>query len=427
MSGSGPAAPDPRRRTRLDEAGRPWADLAREMDDLARGDLDWRRGRHAAFVWHAGEAVERVARDAHARFMTENGLGLRVFPSLRRMEADVVDMVADLLHAPAGAAGHMTSGGTESIFLAAHAAREWARRTRPGATPPEIVAATSAHPAIDKAAHYLGMNVVRVPTGADFRADPAAMAAAVGPRTVMLYGSAPAYSLGVVDPIAALGALAAERGLWLHVDACVGGILAPFVAALGYPVPLFDFRAPGVVSISADLHKSGYAAKGASVLLFRDAERQAAGRYDFDRWPTGRYSTHTFTGTRPGGPIAAAWAVMRFLGREGYREIARTVMDARARLEAGLAALPGAFHVWGAPELWAVAYGARGVDIGAVADAMETRGWSVGRVREPRALHLMLTPVHAPRLDEYLRDLAASAGAARARGATPSSAVSGYH
>ena len=171
-------------KARIPERGRPWNELSREMTDLKRDDLDWRGGRHAAFVCHADEAVEKVAREAYALFMTENGLGMRVFPSLRRMESDVVAMVASLLGGDASVKGHMTAGGTESIFLAAHAAREWARQHRPDVTAPEIVAAFSAHPAIDKAAHYLGMRVVRVATGADYRADVAAMAAAVTSCTV---------------------------------------------------------------------------------------------------------------------------------------------------------------------------------------------------------------------------------------------------
>ena len=191
---------------------------------------------------------------------------------------------------------------------------------------------------------------MRVPTGADFRADVAAMAAAVTPRTVMCYASAPTYSLGLVDPVAALGALAQARGLWLHVDACVGGILGPFVHELGYPVPAFGLDLPGVASLSADLHKSGYAAKGASVILYRDAEREAAGRYEFNDWPTGLYAVPTFVGTRPGGAIAAAWAVMHFLGAEGYRRIAAVVMEARERLVAGLER--AGLHVWGKPDLW---------------------------------------------------------------------------
>ena len=403
---------------RLPERGRAWEELARAMADLKGNDLDWRGGRHAAFVWHADDEVERVAREAYALFMTENGLGLRVFPSLRRMEADVVAMVAGLVGGNTAVRGHMTSGGTESIFLAAHAAREWARRHRPDVSEPEIVAAFSAHPAIDKAAHYLGMRVVRVPTGADFRADVTAMAAAVTPRTVMCYASAPTYSLGVVDPVAALGALAQARGLWLHVDACVGGILGPFVRELGYPVPAFGLDLPGVASLSADLHKSGYAAKGASVILYRDTERETAGRYEFSDWPTGLYAVPTFAGTRPGGAIAAAWAVMNFLGAEGYRRIAAVVMEARERLVAGLA--HEGLHVWGKPDLWGLAYGAEDVDIHAVADAMTTRRWSVGRVRTPPGIHLMLTPVHAPVVDAYLTDLAASVAAVRAGSGAPS-------
>jgi len=413
MSQAGPPEGAP-----LPREGRSWAELAQALRDLKRDDLDWRRGRHAAFVWHADADVEQVAREAYALFMTENGLGLRVFPSLRRMEADVVAMVRHLLGGDAATTGHLTSGGTESIFLATHAARQWARQQRPDVTEPEIVAPWSAHPAVNKAAHYLGMTVRRVPVGTDFRADGAAMAAAITPRTVMLYGSAPTYSLGVIDPIAGLADLARTHGLWLHVDACVGGILAPFVRALGHPVPEFGLALPGVTSVSADLHKSGYTAKGASVVLFRSAEHQAAGRYDFDDWPTGLYSVNTFTGTRPGGASAAAWAVMHFLGESGYRRIAATVMEAKGRLVEGLARIGGGgLHVWGEPELWAVGFGSADHDIFTIADRMTARGWSVGRIREPRGIHLMLTPVHAPIVGEYLADLAGSVdetrGAAR--------------
>jgi glutamate/tyrosine decarboxylase-like PLP-dependent enzyme len=348
--------------------------------------------------------------------MAENGLGLRAFPSLRRMETEVVGIARDLAGGDDAVAGHLTSGGTESIFCAVHAARQWARRHRPGVAVPEVVAPFSAHPALDKAAHYLGLRVVRVPTRADFRADVPAMAAAITPAAVMLYASAPAYSLGIIDPIAEVGALAAARGLWLHVDACVGGILAPFVRALGHPVPEFGFRAPGVTSLSADLHKSGYTAKGASVLLFRSAEHQAAGRYDFEDWPTGLYSTQTFMGTRPGGAIAAAWAVMHHLGEAGYLRIAETVMTAKANFVQALGALDAGLHVWGDPDLWAVGFGARDCDIFAVADALAARGWWPGRIRQPRGIHLMITPVHAPVIEEYVADLAAAVREVKAAG-----------
>lgn len=397
----------------LPEHGRSWDQIETALREMRRDDLDWRRGRHAAYVWYASDEIEQVAERAYTMFMTENGLGARVFPSLRRMEAEVVGAVAGLLNGSNTAAGHMTSGGTESIFLATAAAREWARVNRPDVATPEIVAPFSAHPGINKAAHYLGMTVTRVPTRADLRADVAAIAAAITPNTVMLYGSAPTYSLGLIDPIAELGTLAAERGLWLHVDACVGGILAPFVRRLEYPVPAFDFSLPGVTSISADLHKSGFAAKGASVVLFRDEEHQAFSRYTFEDWPSGVYSTLTFTGTRPGGAIAAAWAVLSYLGADGYLRIAETVMQARLRFVEGLRAIEG-LHIWGEPDLWAVAFGAEGYDIWAVADAMTERGWSIGRVREPRGIHLMITPVHQPVIDEYLADLRACVDRVRA-------------
>jgi glutamate/tyrosine decarboxylase-like PLP-dependent enzyme len=248
------------------------------------------------------------------------------------------------------------------------------------------------------------------------------MSAAITPDTVMLYASAPAYSLGVIDPIAALGRLAQERGLWLHVDACVGGVLAPFVRRLEYPVPEFGFRLTGISSISADLHKSGFAAKGASVILFRDEERRRFAGYEFEDWPSGLYSTPTFPGTRPGGAIAAAWAVLHYLGEEGYLRIAETVMRARDRFIEGLKRING-LHVWGEPDLWAVAHGADGYDILAVADAMNARGWYVGRVREPRGIHLMITPVHAPVIDEYLDDLAACAAEVRRSAATSTERV----
>lgn len=404
----------------LPAQGRPWQDLQQAMTAFKAEDLDWRRGRHAAYVWYASDEVEHVAREAYATFMAENGLGARVFPSLRRMEAGVVRMVANLLAAGPDATGHMTSGGTESIFLATKAARDRARVERPAVTAPEIVAPYSAHPGINKAAHYLGMQVVRVPTDSRFRADVAAMAAAITPNTVMLYGSAPAYSLGVIDPIEELGALAEQQGLWLHVDACVGGILGPFVRRLGYPVPAFGLDLPGVTSISADVHKSGFAAKGASVILFRNADLQSFTRYEFDDWPTGLYSTLTFTGTRPGGAIAAAWAVMQHLGEDGYLRLAETVMHAKTRLVEGLTRIDG-LHVLGEPELWAVGFGARGYDIFAVADGMTARGWSVGRIKEPRGIHLMITPVHAPVIDDYLADLATAVEGARSAAAPAAS------
>ena len=336
-------------------------------------------------------------------FIATNGLGKIVFPSIFNMEKEVIDMMLGLFSGEGGA-GHMTSGGTESIFLAITAARNWARANKPGIDRPEIIAPFSAHPAVNKAAHYLGMEVVRVPTRDDFRADVEALSQAVTVNTVLLYGSAPAFSMGVIDPIADLGKLAAEKDLWFHVDACVGGVLGPFVRKAGYPVPMFDFSVPGVTSISADLHKSAFAAKGASTVTFRTEELQSHAKFDFEDWPSGMYSSLTFTGTNPGGAIAAAWAVMNYLGEDGYLDIARTSMEARIELQAGLEKIDG-IHIWGEPDLWAVAYGSDKYDILQVVRKMWSRGWIVAPNSQPPGIHFMTTPVHAPIINEYLAAL----------------------
>jgi glutamate/tyrosine decarboxylase-like PLP-dependent enzyme len=388
----------------LPEKGRRWEQLQDEMKAMAKGDLDWRRGRHASYVWYADDNVEHVAREAYGMFMSENGLNTQAFPSLHRMENEVVAMVLSLLKGDAETTGHMTSGGTESIFLAVKAARDWARKHRPGIQQPEVVAPVSAHPALNKAAHYLGLRVKRVPTGPDFRADVDELSRACGPETIMMYASAPAYSVGVIDPVESIGEAALEHKLWLHVDACVGGILAPFVRELGYPVPLFDFSLPGVTSISADLHKSGYTGKGASTVLFRDKGLQEYARFTFDEWPTGGYTSLTFTGTRPGGAIASAWAVMKYLGREGYLKIADTVMETRKRFVGGLTRIDG-IHILGEPDLWAVAYGSSKDDINLIANQMAREGWRISPVKDPPGIHMMITPVHVPYIDEYLGTL----------------------
>lgn len=386
---------------RLPEQGRPWPELRAEMEAMRANDLDYRRGRHGAYVWYADEALEEVLREAFGMFMAENGLGLRAFPSINRMEQEVLEIVQGLLSAPEGAAGIFTSGGTESIFLAMLAAREWARRERVVPGTPVVVAPYSAHPAVSKAAHLLGMEVRRVPVGADYRADPAAIAAAFDENTIALYASAPSYSLGLVDPVPALGELAWREGVWLHVDACVGGVLAPAVRELGVPVPPFDFACDGVSSISADLHKSGFAAKPASTVTFRTAALREGARYRMSEWPSGTYSSYTFTGSRPGGAIAAAWAALHYLGADGYREIAASSMRARDALIARLTRIPGVV-IHGKPDLWAFAFGKEGVDFARVAALLAREGWAFGATTSPPGLHVMPTPVHEPYVDDFV-------------------------
>ncbi len=297
------------------------------MREMGAGDVKWREGKSAIYVFNAGEDVERVKKAAYAMFSEENGLGPAVFPSLARMEREVVAFGLQLLNAPKGAAGGMTSGGTDSIFMAVKAARDYARsRGRKG--PANIVTPYSAHPAFHKAAMVMDIDVRRTPLK-DCLADPAAIEAAADENTIMIVGSAPCFPYGLIDPIEALGEVAQRKGLWLHVDACVGGYLAPFVKLNGADLPAWDFSVPGVSSISGDLHKYGYASKGASTVLFRAEALKAFMPFDAGPWPLGRMITPTLAGTRPGGAIAAAWAVINFLGVDGYRRRQKMVTDAR--------------------------------------------------------------------------------------------------
>ncbi len=403
--------------------GRSWGELREEMLGMRGDDLNWKEGRHGAFVWYANDELEEVVREAYSMFLVENGLGVKVFPSIGRMEYETLAMVRSLLNGDDNTASVFTSGGTESIFQAIYAMREWARVSRSGVGTPEIVAPHSAHPALNKAAHLLGMDVTRIPVGADYAADPAAIEAAIGPNTAGIYASAPTYSLGIVDPISELGAIAERHGLWLHVDACVGGILGNFVRELGYEVPAFDFAVPGVTSISADLHKSGFAAKPASTVNFRTREHRDFARFSFDDWPSGMYSSLTFTGTRPGGAIAAAWAAMQFLGKDGYRQLAADSMAARERIEAGLLQIPS-LYVHGSPQLYAFGYGSDEVDMHAVAGEMNRSGWYCGSIANPVGIHVMATPVHGPHAQEYIDAIARTVGQVRSGAAGAAAGVS---
>ena len=390
---------------RLPANGTDWDALAAQMQAARAGDADWRDGRLGVFVHYAGEDVLEVAKRAYAMFFTENGLGPSAFPSLARFEKEVIEMTLGLLNAPAGARGTMTSGGTESILLAMKAARDRAREQRRGGSVPKVVAAVSVHPAFDKAAHLLGMDVVRVPLQG-LAPDLAAIGRAIDTDTIALVASAPNYPYGTIDPVAEFGALAERHGLWLHVDACVGGYSAPFATKLGHALPEFDFAIPAVTSMSADCHKYGFAAKGASAVMFRDPDAWRHLAYRFENWPRGVYHTQTFVGTRPGGAIAAAWAVMRFLGEAGYLNVTQRILAVREAIERGVTGL--GCRVVGRPQLGITAYTHESLDIFAIGDALGRRGWFVSRLAEPRGLHLMLNLLHEPVVERYLLDLEAA-------------------
>ncbi len=401
-------------RKQLPEHGRAHGDVLATLRSFKEGDADWGHGRVPLFVFKADEAVYEMGKSAFFEYFTENALGgRRAFPSVKRMEDEVVEMALSLFSAPDDAQGFMTTGGTESIIQAVQTCRDWSRKQR--GEPRHrgnIVAADSLHPAFDKAARLMDLDIRRTPVTADFRADPAAIEAMIDADTIMIVGSAPCFPYGVIDPIAALSEVAERRGVWLHVDACVGGYVAPFVKMIGREIPDFDFRVSGVKSISADLHKFGFCPKPASTVFYRSGDLAESHPFDFSGWPNGRFMTSTIVGTRPAGGVAAAWAVFNFLGIEGYKQIARDLMAFTDAYKAGISEVAG-LKVLGAPHLSIVAYGSDEFDIFRVAEIMSEKGWTPGLVQRPKAIHRMMSMIHQPSLDEYLTDLRAAVGVVR--------------
>jgi sphinganine-1-phosphate aldolase len=396
----------------LPQSGMPAENVLSRMKALRERDVQWREGKTWSLVYHAGDEVSELLKEAYTLFLSENALNPMAFPSLKQLEAEVVAMTAGLLGGDDETAGNMTSGGTESLLMTVKTARDWARATKPAVTTPEMILPATAHPAFAKAAHYFCVKPVYIPVGTDFRADVSAAQAAITPNTVLMVGSAPSYPQGVIDPIPELARLARDNELLFHVDACVGGFMLPFVRRLGYPVPDFDLGVPGVTSISVDLHKYAYAAKGASVILYRNRELRRHQFFVSTDWSGGIYASPTMAGTRPGGAIAAAWAVMNHLGEEGYLAVADTVMKTVTKLKEGVGAIPGV-EILGEPAMSILAVGSDRYNVYEIGDEMAARGWYMDRQQFPPSLHLTVTRAHAAVAGQFLADLEQAVAAAR--------------
>jgi glutamate/tyrosine decarboxylase-like PLP-dependent enzyme len=388
---------------RIPPVGRRHDQILNEMKSLASAEASWEDGRTWSLVYHAGDEHTAFLKAAHELFFSENALNPMAFPALRRFEAEVVRMTASMLNGDAQVAGTMTSGGTESLLVAVKAYRDWAEATK-GITNPEMVLPVTAHAAFDKAAAYFGVRQVRVPLGDDLRADPEAMESAITSDTILMVGSAPDYPFGQVDPIEQLASIADAHDVGMHVDACLGGFLVPWAERLGVPVGVWDFRVPGVTSMSADVHKYGFGAKGASTILYRTAELRRFQFHVTSDWPGGIYASPSMAGTRPGGPIAAAWAAMQAIGQDGYLAMTEQILGLSQELIEGIEKVDG-LEILGDPKLSVFAFRGIDVDTYAVGDALETRGWHVDRQIKPASLHFMVTPAHACVVERFLEDL----------------------
>ncbi|MFD7075487.1 pyridoxal phosphate-dependent decarboxylase family protein [Nocardioides sp. NPDC059952] len=392
-------------------------DALTQLRELQSADLPVHGGRTLAYVYDSGlPDIDRIGREAVAAYAGSNGLDPTAFPSLLRMENEVVGMAADLLDAPETVVGTVTSGGTESVLLAVQTARD----AHPGIEQPRMVLPTTAHAAFHKAAHYFGVEPVLVPVGPDHRADPAAMAAAMDERTVLVVASAPSYAHGVVDPVTAIATAAAERGIRCHVDACIGGWVLPYATRLGRDVPAWTFAVDGVTSISVDLHKYAYAPKGTSVLLHRTPDLRRPQFFASAAWPGYTMLNSTMQSTKSGGPLAGAWAVMRTLGDTGYERLARDVFEAVDRIRAGVGEI-AELAVVSTPDSTLIALTTdETCDPFTVCDEMAARGWYVqpqmSFAGSPATIHLSVSAATLPHVPELLAALAEAVAAAAATG-----------
>lgn len=385
--------------------GRPWSKLVEEIQKLRSNDMAWTDLRNLKASYNAGEGVHDASWEAYTMYQGDNYLyGSLLYPSLNKMADDIVAMALEMFAAPEEGLGTVTTGGTESILLAVKAARDWAAANRSVPGVPEIIAPKSAHASLNKGSNITGIRVVRVPVK-DFRADTAAIEKAVNENTIMVYGSAPCYPFGCVDPIDEMSRIALKHNLWLHVDACVGGFFLPFARHLGERIPDFDFQVPGVKSISADLHKYGYTARGASLLLLRDKGLAEYQMLKFDDWPMGPFNAMTVSGSRPGGAVVSAWAVMNYLGIHGYVERVGRIIEIRRQLISRLKAISG-IRICGEPEAGVVGVvGEGGTDMNTVRQILMDRGWRTGPLFDPQGFNVLLNWSHGEILDDFTKTL----------------------
>ncbi len=367
-------------------------------------DVDWKKGKAFCLVYHPGEERAAMIKEIYNLYFSDNALNPTATPSLAELEAETVSMCADLFNGDENVRGNITTGGTESILMAVKTARDWAKKHKPHITKPNIVLPVSAHPAFMKAFHYFNVDFIPVELGSDYRANPIAMRAAVNKDTIMIVGSAPSYPHGLLDPIADIAAIARDKNIFCHVDACIGGFMLPFVKKLGYPIPDFDFSIDGVTSISADIHKYGYSSKGSSVILYKNAEIRKFQFSLYTKWNGGVYGSPTMTGTRPGGSIAGAWAALKAIGMDGYLEMAKTTMEVTKKIKTAIDGIKE-LEIIGHPDMSILAFKSDKIDVFKLADELNKKGWHFERQQLPPTLHFTINYIHRLAADEFINDL----------------------
>lgn len=383
---------------RFPQKGRAKEDIFKELAAMsAEENAKWQTGQVSGTFYHAGDAHRAFLNKVFSFFSHVNTIQFDICPSMSKFESEIIAMTAQMLNGDAVKAhnpqdqvcGTVTSGGSESIMMAMMAYRNRAVAEK-GISAPEVVMPRTAHPAFDKAGEYYGIKMVKVPVGLpDFRVDPALLEEHINANTIAIVGSAGNYPYGLIDPLDRLSEIALKHDLGFHVDGCLGGFILPWIEKLGYDIPEFDFRLPGVTSMSADTHKYGFALKGTSVVLYRNNDLRRYQYFNVPDWPGGIYASPTSAGSRSGGLTSATWAAMVYLGEEGYLKAIKRIMDIADEIKKGVAQIPELVLI-GEPT-FVISFRSEEVDVFLVNDYMKTKGWRFNCLQLPPGLHFCVT------------------------------------
>jgi len=393
-------------RVTIPKKGRDRKEVLREVKSFGNEDPNYKELKTWSLVYYLGDDHNKFLNEAYHEYFCANGLNPMAFKSLKRFESEVIKMTANLLNGDENVCGVMTAGGTESCLLAVKTYRDMAKQKKPWIRKPEMILPETAHVAWEKAAKYFNVKAVHAPLDSDCKVDVKAVKKLINRKTIMILGSAPEYPHGIIDPIVELGELAQGKNIPLHVDACVGGYILPFIEKMGTELEPWDFRVPGVTSMSADTHKYGYSAKGASTILYRNIDYLKHQFFVYENWPGGIFASPALLGTRPGGGYAAAWAALQAFGEDGYIKLTKDTIEATEKLMEGINAIPE-LEIIGRPQASLFAYksNSKELNIFAVADQMEKKGWLIDRLQRPEALHAMVTALHLDIVKDYIKDL----------------------
>lgn len=381
---------------------------------------DWVNGRVSGAVYHGGDDLLKLQLEAYHKYSVANQLHPDVFPGVRKMEAEVVAMVLDIFNAPEGACGCTTSGGTESLLLTGLAAREYGRKYK-GITAPEVIAPITIHAGIEKACYYFGMKLHKVDLDPKtYKVDIGKVKRLINKNTVLLCGSAPNYPHGIIDDIEALSKLAVKHDIPLHVDACLGSFIVTFLESSkvhsSKELPLFDFRVPGVTSISCDTHKYGFAPKGSSIIMYRSPKMRECQYYISSDWTGGMYGSPTLAGSRPGALMVGCWATLVHIGKDGYKKNCFDIVSATMKLRKAIETNPVLskyLEVIGDPLASVISFKVKSsksnnLSIYELGDLLGKKGWHFATLQHPAALHFALTRLTVPVIDELIADLVSS-------------------